>query len=231
MICEKCPCENGTCIDGTDGTGFCSSCNPGYYGIFCNQTSYSLILPNLTIATQFQEGNILIIGTSLLQSSSLSLRFSNLTSLSNMTIFNSTIQMDIYSSLTVQGCLNISNSIISVNLNFTKSIKNLITIDSSCYELKNVSYKFLNGASPCLKYDVNTLSNANNVTSLSIIASQNNCANIPSSPSDYWIIVVIVASALVLIFIAIVLVIPSLRKKIFPFSKKRDERQNKNINL
>jgi len=39
--CDTCVCVNGTCVDGINGTGLCSSCDPNYFGPNCNETPSS----------------------------------------------------------------------------------------------------------------------------------------------------------------------------------------------
>jgi len=216
---------NGTC-----------NCNPNYYGVTCNEkcidSKCSIFclcndtceeeeiscMNDITINNQnfslLFSTNYSIRGNLSIDGSNLNLTSAEITTYSSITISNSNI---FYSSSTIISyeCIKLSNTTITVDLSQQPNISKLLLFNSTigCLLLDSYKINYLN------EPKCTTLINEENSYSFYIIfEKQPDCgAKESQNTIPSWEIALIIVGSVVgvaLIFIIIVLIVPSLRRKI-----------------
>jgi len=229
---EKCTCINGNCSEGINGNGFCLSCIPKFFGPNCDQicidTNCTILCysdepktckNNITILQiKFSfNSSIMFQGNTLIEESNFGLINSQLLFQKDIDIFNSTILFN-SSSIISEGCINLTDTNISIDLTNINSNQDQLLLNSTagCLLLGNtLKLTYVNQPS------CTTVQKYIDSYALIIVLKETNC----NDSLLIWVVIVIaIIFGLTLILSVIVLVIPSLRRKIFPFVRKRKER-------
>jgi len=215
---ESCECENDeVCIDGPTGNGSCfTSCELSNFGNTCNTIS-NLNLSSTNIAINNKV--VYINGATSINSSTISLQSTNLTSLSDFYLQNSVIELDLISLININKCFQLTNSTLIINLNEQVKNTTLIQFDPTCSKITNIKYKFVN-QSNSEGNQCPTLNIESNIISITFIP----CGNKPSST---WIIILIVVACSVVVLLALFLLLSFtvLKKLIFPNRKKEKRKE------
>jgi len=156
-------------------------------------------------------------------------------------LYLTSLEISTFSSITISNSNIIFNSSTIISTECIKLSNTTITVDLSQQQSSNISkILLLNSTSGCLSIDSNkinylnqpkctTLETKEDSFSLYIVfIKQPECLLNNETPFESWKIILIIVGSLVgvaLIFIVIVLIVPSFRKKIFPFRDK--EKRNK----
>jgi len=230
IYCIPCECGSGEfCFDGASGNGSCYC--PTYNAYICNRTDYNpqnlTIINNETFINQ-----TIFLGNTSVENGYLSLQSSDLSTL-NFFLNNSTIQINLNSSITILGCFQASNSTIIIDLNST-IINNttLFKFNATCSNISKLNYQFLNQPDKSLCPTI-----VNQVASIYIFiksCSENN-NNTLGTQNDWIVIVIIVVISVIVVGVTIIILIfavPSIKSKIFPHSEKypnRNKRKEKII--
>jgi len=242
---EKCSCLNGNCSEGINGTGLCFSCHPNYFGTICNEKcscdedcfdgiigdgtcsncstnnlecNFTNTLSDHTITINFTDIQYYI-GLLNFESSNITLKSAKIIILSNFTLNNSVIDMDINSSIIVNKCLSLTNSTLLINLDAEhKNInKSLITFDPSCSNTSNLTHSFYNSSTnSCPNLNVDS----NSISVLYLICNNNKNGG---GNSITWIIILVVVGSVVLLAIVVIIIVfgvPSIRTKLLSKMKK-----------
>jgi len=167
--------------------------------IIISNSSYSLLLQQFSI-----QGNVTIEG------SNVSLTSIEITA-SNLSISDSNVY---FSSSTIisKGCINLYNTKITVDLSKSNTSQILLLNSTSgCLIYSSTSISYIN------KPKCSDPSKEEDSYSLIILVNQQpNCGQVPI---EAWIIALIVVIGLVIITISIILLVPSIRRKIFAQKK------------
>jgi len=220
-----------TCVNGYfEPSGICQ-CFKDFYGNSCEQrcidsncsiqcpcesnctenicyNDLSIINQNISItsADYIFEGNF-IINNSQIDFNSLQLSVDkNLTLSQSTIIFNS-------SSIITKGCISLSNAILKVDLSKLKSGNILLMNSTSGCLSGNYSILYLN------QPKCTNLNSEMNSFSLIIVIVPSNCES-PTASESTLIILIVVCSIVGVVIVAflIILIIPEIRRKIFPIN-------------
>jgi len=217
---KKCSCYDD-CFDGINGDGTCFNCSKTNGE--CNYLSY---LSNNSITIDYTDEEYYI-GSLNFDSSNLTLKSTKFIILSNFSLNNSVVNIDLNSSIVVNRCLYITNSTLLINLDGEHINKTLITFDPSCSNTSNLKYSFYNTTIDfCPNLDIES-------NSISVLFL--NC-NEKKGDNSTWIIIlaVVVGSVIVIVvtFLLVVFLVPGIRNKILPYERKRKTREKvKNVEI
>jgi len=136
----------------------------------------------------------------------------------NIVILDSNIQLNSTSSIVSNGCINITNSQFTVDLSKTSASETIVLMNSKsgCLNITNYSISYLN------EPKCGSAQTQKNSKTLTIVIS-NTC---PTGLAGWVIAVIIIASivGVLLILVAIVLLVPSLRRRVISFGDDEDNR-------
>jgi len=243
---QSCMCVNGNCSAGVNGNGQCH-CSTPFLGASCDQrcvdancsikcscdsqeTCYGVNIvcnndivvtnQNLSLLTfsNFSFGGNLTITESILDINSIDLIVQKVIYISNSTIFFNS------SSIITSGCINISNTNFTINLSNNEHNLYLLNSTSGCLNGHPNSITYLN------QPKCTTLKTESNAYSLLIILSeQTNCNLSQGKTLQPWAIALIIVGIVIgiaLIFLLIVLIVPTFREAIFPHEKNVEIKTN-----
>jgi len=231
-----CSCVRGRCEYGPYSTGKCY-CPPNYIGEYCDayltylngsyifnssigikDNSVSFIFSNLSISESVNvEDSELIISNSYIFIKE------------NFTLSNSHLILTPNNLITVDGCINLIETNITVNLSGlteTDYSKKIILLNSTigCLNIESLKIFLLNELPKC-----KILQEGHDSSSISITIISSECDFEEGEALGGHIVLIIIGSAfgLVIIIIIMVVVVPSVREKIFPRIKFRRAIQKK----
>jgi len=145
----------------------------------------------------------------------------------NLTLINSTLNFLKSSSIITNGCINISNSNITVDLSTLSLTKN----DGDSILLFNSTLGCLSGNMYSITYlnkpNCTSLKSYINSYSLYVILRLSDCNETPA-PFNLLIIAIIILGSVIgiaIIVLALICAIPSIRHKILPYENKRKKRE------
>jgi len=189
-----------------------------------------VIISNQTISltnTQFFiEGNITI------QQSNVNLTLIDLIAESDLSIINSNILFN--SSIIIsKGCINITNANITVDLaHISQNVSKLLLLNSTsgCLNIQSVSITYIN------QLQCTVLTTEKTTYTFAILFNKkSNCLETNNSAqTELFIIILIIVISIVglaILFIAIVMIVPSFRYKMFPRLKQRKIAKSKKKNM
>jgi len=150
---ERCSCSDGDCFDGINGDGTCLNCS--------TECNYLSDLSNNSITIDFTDIEYYI-GSLNFESSNLTLKSTIFIILSNFSLINSTMNIDFNSSININKCLYLTNSILLINLDREhNNNKTIMMFNSSCSNTSNLKYSFYNtsiDSCPTLNIESNSIS-------------------------------------------------------------------------
>jgi len=182
--------------------------------IFVSGRIFTLQLPNTT--DLIIEGNVTIEGST-----------GNLNSIElivekNVTLSNSQFKFKNFSSIASYGCVNITKTNLTIDLNgINTSKKTLINSTIGCISQNDFSISYINAQSNCVPQTQQQTQQSSLVILVVVTCG--------SSSIPWYVIVIIAGSilALVIIFLVIVFSIRKIRNKIFTRRKVRDDIKKK----
>jgi len=189
----------------------------------CSNCDQNVCNNSIVISNQSSTFNVSILSIPAfdIESSNINLTSIKIVVDTNVIILNSTLLFK-SSSIISNGCINLSKSNLTVDLSNISNNQTTLLLLNSSQGCLNGSYTvtYLN------KPSCTILTHEENEYSIVVALTKESDCNNPGS-LEAWEIALIVVGGLVLIFIAIVLLIPPIRNKIFPFEKIRLKRTKK----
>jgi len=215
---------NGTCncqknFIGNNCDQFCIDSNCSFTCV-CddpNSCGNNLCNQNLSLSNQpfsLNSTTLYIKGNMIIDESQISLNSSTMIIDKNISITNSSLDFNSDSSVVANGCINITQSKINVDLNNTQNTKLILLFKSTSSCLNGNSYTVsYKNQPPC-----SSTNSTSDDSSIVVLLNQNNCNG---SSLNIWVIVAVLGAILgvAIIFILLVLTVPRLRSC---FLKKRN---------